>query len=33
MKLDGKRVYFKKQLKRFEAGDPKAELPSPTDEE
>jgi Tfp pilus assembly protein PilF len=33
IKLDGKRVYFKKQLKRFEAGDPKAELPSPTDEE
>src|SRR5262245_3772521 len=31
--LDGKRLYFKKQLKRFEAGDPRAELPSPTDEE
>jgi Tfp pilus assembly protein PilF len=31
--LNDKRFYFKKQLKRFEAGDPKAELPSPTDEE
>jgi hypothetical protein len=31
--LDDKRVYFKKQLKRFEAGDPQAELPSPLDED
>jgi predicted Zn-dependent protease len=30
---DDKRVYFKKQLKRFEAGDPQAELPSPLDED
>jgi predicted Zn-dependent protease len=31
--LDPKRAYFKKQLKRFEAGDPKADLPPSTDEE
>lgn len=31
--LDGKRAYFKKQLKRFEAGDPKAMLPSAGNEE
>jgi tetratricopeptide (TPR) repeat protein len=27
--MDPKRTYFTKQLKRFEAGDPKAELPMP----
>jgi tetratricopeptide (TPR) repeat protein len=27
IKLDGKFEYFRKQLKRFEAGDPKAEVP------
>jgi tetratricopeptide (TPR) repeat protein len=31
--LDGKRAYFRKQLKRFEAGDPKAALPPAGDEE
>jgi tetratricopeptide (TPR) repeat protein len=31
--LDGKRAYFHKQLKRFEAGDPKAALPPASDEE
>jgi tetratricopeptide (TPR) repeat protein len=31
--LDDKRAYFKKQLKRFEAGDPLTELPSALDED
>lgn len=31
--LDDKRAYFKKQLKRFEAGDPQAELPTALDED
>jgi tetratricopeptide (TPR) repeat protein len=31
--LDGKRTYFAKQLKRFEAGDPKAALPSAGEED
>jgi tetratricopeptide (TPR) repeat protein len=31
--LDGKRTYFAKQLKRFEAGDPKALLPSASEED
>jgi tetratricopeptide (TPR) repeat protein len=31
--LDGKRQYFKKQLKRFEAGNPKTELPPTADDE
>ncbi|HMF10739.1 MAG TPA: hypothetical protein VKE94_00485 [Gemmataceae bacterium] len=31
--LDEKRTYFRKQLRRFEAGDPKAALPPASDEE
>jgi tetratricopeptide (TPR) repeat protein len=33
LELDPKRVYFRKQLKRIEAGDPKAERPSELDDD